>query len=250
MTAGGGVVEQKEETAVLLSIVIPTLDAAQHLEACLDALEDGRKAALHEGVDAPETEVVVADGGSADDTRAIAERRGARVIATARGRGPQLAEGARAAGGDWLLFVHADTRLALGWMAAAAGFANNPANRDRAAAFRFALDDPSPAARRLERLVAWRCRVLALPYGDQGLLISRRLYDALGGYGPDPLMEDVALVRRIGRERLRFLDVPAVTSAARYRKGGYLSRPLRNLSCLGLYYLGFPIPLIARLYGR
>lgn len=248
MVPGGGV--EKEDKPVLLSIVIPTLDAGAHLDACFDALDEGHKAALDQGMEVPETEVVVVDGGSADDTRAIAERRGIRAITAPRGRGPQLAEGARAAGGDWLLFLHADTRLALGWMAAVAGFANNPANRDKAAAFRFALDDDSPAARRLERLVAWRCRVLALPYGDQGLLISRRLYEALGGYGPDPLMEDVALVTRIGRERLRFLDVPAVTSAQRYRKGGYLSRPLRNLGCLGLYYLGLPTPLIARLYGR
>jgi rSAM/selenodomain-associated transferase 2 len=198
----------------------------------------------------PELEVVIADGGSSDDTRAIAERLGVRLVAAPRGRGPQLAAGARAAGGEWLLFLHADTRLAQGWMEAVAGFVNNPANRSKAAAFRFALDDESRAARLLERLVAWRCRALALPYGDQGLLIRRPLYEALGGYPEDPLMEDVALVSAIGRERLRFLDVPAVTSAARYERGGYVLRTLRNLSCLGLYFLGLPTPLIARLYGR
>lgn len=240
----------EEQAKVLLSIVIPTLDAGAHLEACLTALEDGRKAALDQAMEVPDLEIVIADGGSSDDTRAIAERLGLRLVTAPRGRGPQLSAGAKAASGDWLLFLHADTRLAQGWMMAAAGFFNNPANRARAAAFRFALDDDSRAARILERLVAWRCRALALPYGDQGLLISRGLYDALGGYRDDPLMEDVALVSAIGRERLRFLDVPAVTSAARYEKGGYVLRPLRNLSCLGLYFLGFPTPLIARLYGR
>lgn len=235
---------------MLLSVVIPTLDAGPHLPACLDALEDGRKAARDRGIDMPELEVVIADGGSSDDTRAIAERLGVRLVAAPRGRGPQLAAGARAAGGEWLLFLHADTRLAQGWMEAVAGFVNNPANRSKAAAFRFALDDESRAARLLERLVAWRCRALALPYGDQGLLIRRPLYEALGGYPEDPLMEDVALVSAIGRERLRFLDVPAVTSAARYERGGYVLRTLRNLSCLGLYFLGLPTPLIARLYGR
>ena len=241
---------EKEPTPLLLSIVIPALDAGAHLDACLDALKDGHKAALDAGMDAPETEIIIADGGSTDDTMAIAQRRRLRIIPTPRGRGPQLAAGARAAAGDWLLFLHADTRLAVGWMAAVAGFVNNPANQNTAAAFRFALDDESTAARWLERLVAWRCRVLALPYGDQGLLISRRFYQALGGYGAEPLMEDVALVSAIGRARLRFLDVPAVTSAARYRSEGYILRPMRNLSCLGLYFLGLPTSLIARLYGR
>ncbi len=241
---------EKEQAPLYLSVVIPALDAGAHLDACLAALKEGHQAALDAGMEAPETEVIIADGGSADDTIAIAERRGLRIISAPRGRGPQLAAGARAAGGDWLLFLHADTRLAVGWMAAVAGFVNNPANRNAAAAFRFAIDDESRAARWLERLVAWRCRALALPYGDQGLLIPRRLYEALGGYGPEPLMEDVALVSAIGRDRLRFFDVPAVTSAARYRKGGYILRPMRNLSCLGLYFLGLPTPLIARLYGR
>ncbi|MCH8918343.1 MAG: TIGR04283 family arsenosugar biosynthesis glycosyltransferase [Proteobacteria bacterium] len=241
---------EKESTPLLLSIVIPTLDAGRHLDACLDALKDGHRAALDCAMEVPETEIIIADGGSADDTLAIAQRRGLRVVPAPRGRGPQLAEGGRAAAGEWLLFLHADTRLAVGWMAAVAGFVNNPANRDAAAAFRFALDDESPAARWLERLVAWRCRALALPYGDQGLLISRRLYQALGGYGAEPLMEDVALVSAIGRARLRFLDVPAVTSAARYRTEGYILRPMRNLSCLGLYFLGLPTTMIARLYGR
>ena len=241
---------EKEPTPLLLSIVIPTLDAGAHLDACLDALKDGHRAAVDCAMDVPETEVIIADGGSADDTMTIAERRCLRTVSAPRGRGPQLAEGGRAAGGEWLLFLHADTRLAVGWMAAVAGFVNNPANRYSAAAFRFALDDESPAARWIERLVAWRCRALALPYGDQGLLISRRLYEELGGYGPETLMEDVALVSAIGRDRIRFLDVPAVTSAQRYRTGGYILRPMRNISCLGLYYLGFPTPLIARLYGR
>ena len=101
----------------------------------------------------------------------------------------------------------------------------------------------------LSSLANWRARKLGLPYGDQGLLISRGFYDALGGYRPLVLMEDVEFVRRIGRRRLVGLDAVALTSAARYRRGGYLARPLRNAACLGLYFLGLPPPLIARLYG-
>ena len=84
-------------------------------------------------------------------------------MAAPRGRGAQLAAGVAAARGEWLLLLHADTRLAPGWRQV--GAMRGP---DRAGYFRFALDSDDPRARRLERLVAWRCRVLALPYGDQG----------------------------------------------------------------------------------
>ena len=151
------------------------------------------------------------DGGSSDGTEKIAERHGARVVASALGRGIQLSEGASRARGRWLLFLHADTVPGEGWSRAVSGYCADPANRERAAAFRFALDDTAPAARRLEAIVAWRTAALGLPYGDQGLLISRAFYESLGGYRPLPLMEDVDFVRRIGRRRLDVLDVAAVT---------------------------------------
>jgi hypothetical protein len=123
------------------------------------------------------------------------------------------------------------------------------AEPDRAFHFRFALDDAAPAARRLERAVAWRCRALALPYGDQGLLIHRDLLAAVGGMRPLPLMEDVDLVRRLGRAKLGALDVAALTSAERWRQGGYLARSARNLLCLSLWFLGVPPHRIARIYA-
>jgi hypothetical protein len=123
------------------------------------------------------------------------------------------------------------------------------AGETRAGYFRFALDDPSAAARRLERFVAWRCRTFALPYGDQGLLIARRHYQAVGGFRPIALMEDVDLAHRLGRRGLVALDHPAVTSARRYRDGGYRRRGARNLLCLTLYFLGVPPSVLARLYG-
>ncbi len=193
-------------------------------------------------------ELFVADGGSRDDTSAIAASAGARVLAAPRGRGAQLAAGAAIASGEWLLFLHADTRLADGWRPAVDAFMAEPRNHARAAAFRFALDDPSPAARRLERLVAWRCRALGLPYGDQGLLIARTLYDRVGGYRPLPIMEDVDLIRRIGRRNIALLPVAAVTSAERWRRDGWLARSARNLLCLALYFLGVPPRAIAAIY--
>jgi rSAM/selenodomain-associated transferase 2 len=194
-------------------------------------------------------EIIVADGGSSDETVAIARAAGARVVAAPRGRGIQLAAGADAASGVWLLFLHADCRLAPGWEAALTAFTAAPEAPSRAGYFDFALDDIAPAARRLERIVAWRCRVLALPYGDQGLLISRSLYRALGGYAPLPLMEDVDLVRRLGRRRLARIGARCISSPRRYRRGGYWRRPLRNLFCLSLYFAGVSPHRIARLYG-
>ncbi len=222
-----------------LAIVVPALDAATTLPATLAALADACAAF--------DADLVVVDGGSHDETPEVARRAGARVIAAPRGRGVQLAAGAAAAMGDWLLFVHADTVLEHGWHEVARDFVATA--RARAGWFRFALDDASRAARRLERIVDWRCRTLALPYGDQGLLLPRALYDAAGGYRPLPLMEDVDLVRRLGRRRLAALDARAVTSAARYRHDGYLRRGARNLACFALWRLGVPTGVITRLYG-
>ena len=225
-----------------LSVIVPALDAAASLPASLAALDEARRAGLLR-------EVLVVDGGSSDATAEVAARAGARVLAAPPGRGQQLSAGAAAAAADWLLFLHADTVLGPGWTAAARAFMAHPEARQRAAVFRLALDDPDPRARRIERLAAWRARVLGLPYGDQGLLISRAFYQGLGGFRPLVLMEDVELMRRIGRARLVTLEAEALTSAARYRAGGWWLRPLRNLSLLGLYFLGAPPKLLKRLYG-
>jgi rSAM/selenodomain-associated transferase 2 len=224
---------------IWLSIVIPTLNAAETLPETLAAL---RGSALS-------GEVIVVDGGSIDATVSLAEAAGTPVVVAQRGRGTQLAAGAAAASGNWLLFLHADCRLEMGWETAAGAFVAAPTAGSRAGYFDFALADPAPAARRLERIVAWRCRTLALPYGDQGLLIARTLYDAVGGFAPLPLMEDVDLVRRLGRRRLAPIGARCFASAQRYRREGYVRRPLRNLLCLSLYFGGVPPSRIDRLYG-
>jgi rSAM/selenodomain-associated transferase 2 len=225
----------------MLSVVIPTLNGGRTLDRTLAALVPG-------AVDGLVKEVVVADGGSTDETLAIADAAGCRTVAAERGRGTQLAAGAAAARADWLLFLHADTVLDEGWEAEVAAFIAS-GDVERAATFRYALDDTRLRARVLETIVALRCAAIALPYGDQGLIISRRLYRAIGGFGAMPLMEDVDIVRRIGRRRLTVLRHAAVTSAERYRREGFARRTLRNLACVTMFYLHVPPKVILRFYG-
>lgn len=220
-----------------LSAVIPVLDAAAELPRTLAVLADSSLIG----------EIVVVDGGSRDESVAIADQAGAVVITAARGRGSQLAAGAAAAVGDWLLFLHADCRPLPGWEDAVRTFIAG--SLGKAGYFDLALDDGAPAARRLERIVAWRSRALALPYGDQGLLISRGLYNEVGGYAAIPLMEDVDIVRRLGHARLAPVGATMLVSAQRYQREGYWRRPLRNLCCLALYFAGVSPQRIARLYG-
>ena len=217
-----------------LSVVIPVLNASGTLRRTIAAL-------------GAVTEIVLVDGGSTDSTVDMASALGGRVITAPRGRGPQIAAGVAAARQEWLLLLHADTVLSAGWRNAV--IAHVAAGTGQAGYFRFKLDSDDQRARRLERLVAWRCRRLALPYGDQGLLVHRDLLDRAGGIRPLPLMEDVDLVHRLGRARLTALDADAVSSAIRWQRDGWHRRSARNLVCLALWLTGVPPRVIARLYG-
>lgn len=226
----------------MISVVIPTLNAAERLPACLSAL-------VPAAVDGLVKEVIVSDGGSIDATEAIADEAGARFIAGEKGRGGQLKRGAAAARGDWHLFLHADTRLDPAWPAAAAAFI---ADENRAGVFRLRFDSEHWMARLVETGANLRARLLAAPYGDQGLLISRSLYERIGGYSDCVLFEDVDLIDRLlrarGRNGLAVLQATATTSAARYENDGYFPRIFRNLVCLAMYRAGVAPARIASFY--
>jgi glycosyltransferase involved in cell wall biosynthesis len=226
--------------AQTLSIVVPTLNARARLPGCLGALRAARAAGA---VD----QVIVADGGSSDGTPEIARGHGAIVVAAGPGRGARLAAGAAAASGGWLLFLHPGTRLAPGWERALAAQLVEPGAHDTAWVFRLAAEEVSPAAERMAALANWRTHRLGLPAGEQGLLVARGLYRRSGGYRDIAVMEDVDLVRRIGRGRVRVLAATAVTGAAPYRRSGSRARRARSLAALGLHFLGAPPGLVRRL---
>jgi rSAM/selenodomain-associated transferase 2 len=230
----------------MITVVIPTLNAGSSLNPTFAAL-------VPASVEGLVTSVIVVDGGSNDQTLDIADDAGARIINTKKGRGLQLARGGAEVKTNWILFLHADSILTPGWEAEVRSFmaaANRPGALKHAAAFRFSIDAPGIGARLMEKIVALRCRVFALPYGDQGLLISGDFYHQIGGFNPMPLMEDVDIIRRIGRKHLTLLRAPVLTSFARYRKDGYFRRIFRNLSCLALYFIGVAPARILQRYEQ
>ena len=230
----------------MISVIIPARNAEQNLGRTLAAL-------VPSAVDGIVRQVIVVDGGSTDGTIEVADAAGADVVKSSPGRGGQLAQGAAQARYPWLLFLHADTVLEDGWERPAISFMRRVDMGERspaAGAFAFRLDDSGIAPRVLEGLVHLRCKMLGMPYGDQGLLIPRQLFDAVGGYKDLPILEDVDLTRRLGRRRLAMLDAKAVTSADSYKRDGYLVRMLRNQFCVALYGIGMPVNVVARLYGK
>jgi rSAM/selenodomain-associated transferase 2 len=226
-----------------ISVVIPTLNAERALPATLASL-------VPAAVEGLVREVIVSDGGSADATRDIVREAGARLVEGERGRGGQLARGADAARGAWLLFLHADTAIEASWSKEALALIESGEERAGVFTLRFAAGGLAPALVAAGAMI--RTRVLLSPYGDQGLLISRRLYDAVGGYRPLPLFEDVDFVERLvrarGRRALKVLKSEATTSPDRYLHDGYARRVLKNALCLAMYKAGVAPGKIASLY--
>lgn len=223
-----------------LSIVIPALDEAANLAALLPALRKSE----------PDAEVIVVDGGSRDGTQAVVDRHpGVRCLDASRGRATQMNTGARAAGGDALLFLHADTRLPPG-----AGAAVCAALADaRVVAGRF--DVAFDTARPIMRVVAWlmnhRSRWTGISTGDQALFVRRDAFEALGGFAEIPLMEDVELTRRLKRlGRQAALALRVTTSARKWETEGAARTIVLMWALRLLYALGVAPARLHRCYYR
>lgn len=209
-----------------ISVVIPTLNAERPLVTALGALFEGVEAGLIR-------ELIVVDGGSHDGTVTLASEAGANVLHSPPSRGGQLRVGCAAAKGEWLLVLHADSVLQEGWSAAV----QDHMVGGRAGFFRlqFAATGVMPHV-----VAGWanlRARLLGLPFGDQGLLLPRTLYEDVGGFPDVPLMEDVALVRAL-KGKLVAIDAAITTSADRYQNDGWLHRGARNIGLQLRYMAG------------
>lgn len=220
-----------------LSVVIPALNEERAIGALLD---DVRQLTC-------DHEIIVVDGGSADDTVPIARTGGARVVQSERGRGVQLAAGAHVATGRTLCFLHADVRLP---EAARRALVRLTREELRGAyAFRFRIDAVGWRYRIIELGACLRVRLFRMPYGDQGLVVSRRAYDAAGGYPPLPLMEDVALVDALNRaDGVRALAEELPVSPRRWERDGPFTRTLRNWGIMLAYRFGATPERLARRY--
>ncbi len=224
-----------------ISIIIPAYNAEDVLPLCLGALMPGLEAGLIR-------EVIVVDGGSEDQTRRLAEGSGATVLsAPDRGRSSQLRLGADQARGDWFLFLHADTALSREWAERVKTHISE--RRNQAAAFTLAYRSDHPMAKVVARRANWRARTLGLPYGDQGLLISRKHYGEIGGYPDTPFMEDVQIIRAIGKNRLSILSAEARTDASKYERDGWRKRSWRNAFLITRYLLGADPEKLAKSYS-
>jgi len=221
-----------------ISVIIPTLNAAASLPGVASSLFAGLEAGLI-------GELVIADAGSTDGTRKLAEELGAEVVDCAPGRGTQISCGVEASRGAWCLILHADSWPEPDWVPAVrAHIAHNP---EMAGYFTLRFRANGIAPRLLERWANLRSAHFGLPYGDQGLLISRKLLMSAGGIPEIPLMEDVALARAL-LGKLRPLAATMTTSAERYQEKGWIRQSLRNGWFLAQYLAGASPASLARTY--
>lgn len=226
------------ESLIKISIIIPALNEAQQIEAVLGRLV--REAGV---------EIIVVDGGSADNTAAKALACGAKVIFSRPGRGLQMNAGAAGAKGEILLFLHADTSLPADFAEQVARAAEIPGFA--AGAFRFTIAAEGYALRIIEFFANARARLFSLPYGDQALFLPARTFQALGGYRELPLLEDLDLVRRACRLG-RIVLVPGAvrTSSRRWQRLGAVQTTLVNQLILVGFLLGVSPFRLARWYGQ
>ena len=221
-----------------ISVIIPTRNEEAALPATLAALAQEE---VHE--------VIVADGGSCDATVALARRLGATVVASPAGRGRQLNAGAAAAGGDVLLFLHADTLPPPGFAAEVRRLLAAP--QVIAGAFRLGITGKDPALRFIAFFANLRAQLGQLPYGDQGLFLRATDFYRAGGFRELPLLEDVDLVRRLRRRgKIRLAAGAVCTSARRWQQLGMLRTTWRNLLVLLGFLLGLSPDRLARWYRR
>jgi uncharacterized protein len=225
-----------QATAGKLSVIIPTLNEEMNLQSTLDSV----------GPLSDDLEVIVVDAGSSDHTVEIARRHGCKVFVGNPGRANQMNAGAAIAMGEHLLFLHADTRLPTDYRIEVARVLAGPVV---CGAFPLQIDAPGLVLRIVESGVAFRSRILQMPYGDQALFFRSADFYEQNGFKQMSIMEDYELVARMRKSgRIGLASQPVKTSARRWNKRGILRTTMINQMCVIAYRLGFSDQTIAKLY--
>ena len=219
-----------------ISVVIPTINEAENIEKTISSV------GIEKNID-----IIVVDGGSNDGTVYLAKSMGAKVINSSPPRARQMNRGAAEANGEVLLFLHADTQLPEkfdGYILKALAQPDIIAG-----AFQLRIDSPASALRLIENLANWRSRNFRLPYGDQAIFISSKLFRQVGGFPIIPIMEDFELIRQLKRKgKIVTLSVPVLTSPRRWLNLGILKTTLINQLIIAVYCMGISPAIIARWY--
>ena len=201
-----------------ISIIIPTINEANNLPLLLSDLSSIQK----------EGEIIIVDSGSVDKTIDIAHIYGTKVcISKEKNRGLQLDMGAKNSKGDWLIFLHADTRLTHDWFRKTNSFLKG--NKNSIYYFKFKINHKKIIYRFLEILVNFRSKYFKQPYGDQGLIIHRTLYFKNNGFRKIPLMEDVDFLRRLNKKKfLKQLNLPIFISSRKWERTNIFLQAIKN----------------------
>jgi len=219
-----------------VSVIIPTLNEAGILGETLGRVR------RHEPY-----EVIVADGGSVDGTLEIAGNHPSRIIQSPPGRAVQMNSGARAARGDLLVFLHADSTLDPEGYQKMVDSMKNPLLVG--GAFSLHIDSPRFPFRVISTLANFRARYLNLVYGDQAIFVRTRVFHEAGGFSPLPICEDMEFFRRLGKQGdLILLREKAATSARRWLAEGIAFTTLRNTIIAGLFLMGFSPNILSKWY--
>ncbi len=221
-----------------LSVIIPTLNESKNIAHTLENVGKDRA-----------VEVIIVDGGSSDNTCAIAASKGAKVYSIRGGRAAQLNAGVERSSGRYLLFLHADTLPPPGYRQAIIGILTDP--EVVGGAFRFSSDDNSFGMKLVALGTNLRSTILGLPYGDQGIFMERRIFDEMGGFKKLPIMEDFDLVCRLRkRGKVVTLRQPVITSSRRWQSLGTLRTTLRNQMMIAKFILGVSPQRLADFYRK
>ncbi|GBE95604.1 TIGR04283 family arsenosugar biosynthesis glycosyltransferase [Nostoc cycadae] len=225
-------------TTAKVSIIIPTLNEAKNIPGAIASTQSSTN-----------IEVIVVDGGSSDDTIAIAQSLGAKVISSSPGRAVQMNAGAVVASGEVLLFLHADTRLPVGFDAMIRTALQQPGIV--AGAFNLQIDHPGLGLRLVELGVKWRSHLMQMPYGDQAIFLTQQVFQQINGFPELPIMEDFELIRRLkSTGSIVIINTPVMTSARRWVKKGIIQTTLLNQIIIIAYLFGVSPVRIHSWYRR